>query len=272
MITDHQLYMEKPKGENWGVGVLLIDNGKILLGLRTDNHTWGSPGGGVEDGESPIDAVIREVKEETNLDITALNLTFVARNYSYNEGVIWNSFVFVCHWSQGDMKPQPEEVSELKWVPIESLWDYILFTPTKESIMVTLQRNPELIYPQLVVEKMTSIEQLVDIKNPGRNGGSGVLGASGWQYTKPGSSGSNHTAPKNTTQSNDKIKLLKQSYITYFQNLKEFKKIYTVQDGQFVFPDYNKAKQDGLVNDKMSYTRLFKEQYVHFSLSTKTKS
>ena len=64
-----------------------------------------------------------------------------------------------------------------------------------------------------------------------------------------------------------KLQALKQSYITYFQNLKDFKKIYTVQDGQFVFPKYNKAKQEGLVNDKASYIRLFKEQYVHFALT-----
>lgn len=271
MIMDYQLYSQKPKGDHWGVGVLLLHNGCILLGRRTDNNTWGSPGGGVEDDENPIDAIIREVKEETGLDIEAKHLTFVHRNYSYNEGAIWSSFVFVCDKFDGELKPQVGEVEELKWVPIENLWDYPLFTPTKESIMVTLQRNPELIYPSLVVEKMTSIEQLVDVKNPGRNGGQGVLGTGGWKYKKPGESkGVNRAAPEYKATVNpsiSKLQALKQSYITYFQNLKDFKKIYTVQDGQFVFPEYNKAKQEGLVNDKASYIRLFKEQYVHFALT-----
>ena len=264
---DHQLYMGKPKGETWGVGILLLNNGNILLGRRTDNNTWGSPGGGVEDGENPIDAIIREVKEETGLDINVFNLTFVYRTYSYNEGSIWNSFVFVCDRFSGELKPQAGEVEELKWVPLADLWNYILFTPTRESIMVTLQRNPELIYPELAVEKMTSIEQLVDVKNPGRNGGSGVIGTGGWQYTKPGSKGVNRAAPQQAQPQPNKLAELKQSYIQYFQNLKEFKQVYKVQDGQFVFPEYNNAKADGLVKDKKSYMLLFKEQYVHFALS-----
>jgi mutator protein MutT len=267
MIMDQNLYRAKPKGETWGVGVLLLNNGKMLLGRRTDNNTWGSPGGGVEDDETPIDAIIREVKEETNLDINVFNLTFVYRNYSYNENAIWNSFVFVCDRFTGDMKPQAGEVEELKWVPIEDLWDYVLFTPTRESIMVTLQRNPELKYPQLI-EKMTSIEQLVDIKNPGKNGGMGNLSTAGWQYKKPGSThGVNRALPENNQP--NKLQELKQSYITYFQNLNNFKQVYKVQDGKFVFPEYSNAKSEGLVEDKKSYERLFKEQYIHFALNNK---
>jgi ADP-ribose pyrophosphatase YjhB (NUDIX family) len=52
---------------------LIIENGNILLAkhhdLTIDKIYWCLPGGGVEAGESPEEAVVRELKEETNLDI-----------------------------------------------------------------------------------------------------------------------------------------------------------------------------------------------------------
>ena len=53
-----------------GVGVIIARNeGEILLEKRSDNGLWGLPGGSVVPGESVINAAVREVKEETNLDI-----------------------------------------------------------------------------------------------------------------------------------------------------------------------------------------------------------
>jgi len=53
-----------------GVGVIVVDyNGKILLEKRSDNGMWGLPGGGMEPGESIYKTALREVKEETGLDI-----------------------------------------------------------------------------------------------------------------------------------------------------------------------------------------------------------
>ena len=52
---------------------LIIENGSILLAkhhdLTIDEIYWCLPGGGVEAGETPEEAVVRELKEETNLDI-----------------------------------------------------------------------------------------------------------------------------------------------------------------------------------------------------------
>lgn len=55
---------------------LIIEEGKILLAkhhdLTIDEVYWCLPGGGVEAGESPEQAVVRELKEETNLDIRVI--------------------------------------------------------------------------------------------------------------------------------------------------------------------------------------------------------
>lgn len=50
-------------------GCILNDKGEILLQRRGDCNQWGLPGGTVELGETPQMAAIREVKEETGLDV-----------------------------------------------------------------------------------------------------------------------------------------------------------------------------------------------------------
>ena len=50
---------------------------KYLIGLRSENAKyfplhWDFPGGKLEPGEEPFEGIVREVKEETNLDVRAL--------------------------------------------------------------------------------------------------------------------------------------------------------------------------------------------------------
>lgn len=53
-----------------GTGVILIDNNsRILLACRTDNNEWCLPGGSLEVGETLQKCIVRETKEETNIDI-----------------------------------------------------------------------------------------------------------------------------------------------------------------------------------------------------------
>ncbi|WP_436878026.1 NUDIX domain-containing protein [Mammaliicoccus sciuri] len=63
-----------------GALVLIFNKDKqLLLQLRSDNESWGLPGGTMELGESFEEAATREVYEETNLEIQ--NLKFIT-NFS----------------------------------------------------------------------------------------------------------------------------------------------------------------------------------------------
>ena len=50
------------------LGALIID-GKVILVKRRDCPVWVLPGGKIDDGETPEEAIIRETKEETGYDV-----------------------------------------------------------------------------------------------------------------------------------------------------------------------------------------------------------
>lgn len=54
--------------------IIFDDQNRVLLCHRTDMDVWNLPGGGVEEGELPTEAAIREVKEETGLEIAIAQL------------------------------------------------------------------------------------------------------------------------------------------------------------------------------------------------------
>ena len=61
--------MPKANSMRPAAAVAIIDDDKILMLKRMDNGKWTMPGGTMELDESLIDCAIREVKEETGLDV-----------------------------------------------------------------------------------------------------------------------------------------------------------------------------------------------------------
>lgn len=63
---------------------IIVENaaGQILMIRRRDNGGWGLPAGGLEEKETIQECIIREVKEETGLDILALQVIGVSSNPS----------------------------------------------------------------------------------------------------------------------------------------------------------------------------------------------
>lgn len=118
--------MEKLKEEFTSEGILMhhtvvaliIRNKKYLLVERaTFPSGFALITGHVDDGESPQEALVREVKEEIGVDIISLNLIFegVIGNSSCNKGAdIHRTFVFECRVN-GEIKLNKEENKIWKW-------------------------------------------------------------------------------------------------------------------------------------------------------------
>jgi len=98
-------------------------DGKVLL-LRRDKEPmrgkWTGVGGKTEFSEEPLESCVREVKEETGLDIKP-ELAGIITTINKAEGSKWFLFVYVANGYQGDLKPSQEGI--LKWVNEEKLYE-----------------------------------------------------------------------------------------------------------------------------------------------------
>ncbi len=102
-----------------GVGVIVIRDGKVLLGLRTGSHgagTWAPPGGHLEYGEEVEACARREVQEETGLTLRATSYGSYVSNVLEPEGKHCVT-VFVIGWADaGDPKRvEPDKCSGWYW-------------------------------------------------------------------------------------------------------------------------------------------------------------
>lgn len=103
----------------------------ILFEKRSDNGMWCVPGGAIELGESLEQALAREVKEETSLDISNPKLFDVAANvhmiYPNKDEVYYTDVVYEVNEYTGTLK-YDEESTELKWFKINELPESIMPT------------------------------------------------------------------------------------------------------------------------------------------------
>ena len=114
-----------------GAAAIIVNkHGQILLQSRTDNDRWGLPGGCQELGERFEDTIIREVKEETNLDITEDNLELIAivsgdsrRNEYPNGDVVINNTVLYCVKNYTGELKWDDESKEMRFFDLDNLPD-----------------------------------------------------------------------------------------------------------------------------------------------------
>ncbi|WP_407270208.1 NUDIX hydrolase [Radiobacillus sp. PE A8.2] len=121
-------------------GALVFDaSDRLLLHLRSDNQTWGLPGGYMELGESVSDTARREAFEETGLRLGALEL-FSIYSGPENEKTLQNgdqvSLVqiwFTCKDFGGELVEQNEESLDVKFFELNNLPDN--FFPSQKKVI-----------------------------------------------------------------------------------------------------------------------------------------
>jgi ADP-ribose pyrophosphatase YjhB (NUDIX family) len=93
-----------------GVAAVIFEAGRVLLQRRDDTGRWGLPGGGVEPGESVREAIIREVREETGLEVEPVRLLAVLDGMRLGfSRVPMYSMVFLCRLLGGELRGHPLE-------------------------------------------------------------------------------------------------------------------------------------------------------------------
>jgi len=94
-----------------GVDAALFDDQqRILLIRRTDDDKWSLPCGWVEVGESPVQAIIREVKEETGLDVKPTHILGVYNTKAHLPHRPHNCchILYLCSHTAGDLRISSE--------------------------------------------------------------------------------------------------------------------------------------------------------------------
>lgn len=114
--------------QDGAAAIIVNDKKEILLQSRADRDKWGLPGGCQELGERFEDTIIREVKEETNLDVNIEDLKLVrvvsgpTRKNDYPNGdVVYNNTVlYYIDNYRGELKWDSES-KDMKFFSVDNL-------------------------------------------------------------------------------------------------------------------------------------------------------
>ncbi|MBW4024507.1 MAG: 8-oxo-dGTP diphosphatase MutT [Proteobacteria bacterium] len=120
--------------------VLIDAEGQVLIARRPEGRAmaglWEFPGGKLEAGESPEDALTRELREELGIDVSRTCLApFVFASHAYERFHLLMP-LFLCRRWQG--KPAPREGQTIRWIKPEALGDYP-FLPADRPLLPMLR-------------------------------------------------------------------------------------------------------------------------------------
>ena len=121
--------------------IVINDKNEVLLIHHNAGH-WDFPKGHVEHGETEVQTAIREVKEETNIDVEVNEKYRYVTQYSPKEGVIKEVVYFLAGNISNNKEAQLEEVSEVNWFQIEAALEQITYETSKE-ILIKLKKDLE---------------------------------------------------------------------------------------------------------------------------------
>lgn len=122
--------MEKPRVMGVGFGVMLIRDGKMVLGKRHVDPekassllggagSWTFPGGKLDFGETFEDAVAREVLEETGLQIHSRRLQLISVSNDIVTNAHFVTLGFLHELKEGEPEVrEPDEITMWDWFPI----------------------------------------------------------------------------------------------------------------------------------------------------------
>lgn len=131
------------KTANAGVGILVLRDGKFLLGRRHDDPekadsalhgegTWTMPGGKIDFGLSHVETAVKELAEETGLKVDEKDLEIFDVSSNVAGDAHFITIGFLCRKFRGEPRVmEPDEIVEWKWFPVDSPPEPMFFPSEK---------------------------------------------------------------------------------------------------------------------------------------------
>ena len=109
-------------------------NTEILLIKHINSGHWAFPKGHVEEGETEIETAMREIKEETGIDVIIDQsfreiVTYSPRRDTHKEVVY-----FIAKAKNTDYTPQEDEIADIKWVEISRAGSVLAYENDKSIV------------------------------------------------------------------------------------------------------------------------------------------
>lgn len=128
------------KEKSCGAVVIKEENGKIkFLIIKQHDEYWHFPKGHVEEGETEEETAIREIKEETNIDVEIDNRFRKVITYSPKENTIKDVVFFIGKAKSNDLIIDKSELLEAKWVNAKEVENYFEYEDNKEVFKAALK-------------------------------------------------------------------------------------------------------------------------------------
>jgi len=140
---------EFPERPLVGVGAVIIEQDRILLVKRANEPNkgkWSVPGGLVRTGESLIDALKREIREEVGVEIEVDDVACVGEEIFRNGEVRFHYVIidFFARIIEGCVRPG-SDAQEIKWVPINEV-DKIETVDFVKELVSSISKGRERIF------------------------------------------------------------------------------------------------------------------------------
>ncbi len=120
-MMETKLQREFPLTPLLGVGAVVVHEGRVLLVRRANEPLkgqWTLPGGLLEVGESLLEAVAREVKEETGLEVEPIELVDLVDRIHRDQGRVRYHYViadYLCRVTGGELRAA-SDADAVRWV------------------------------------------------------------------------------------------------------------------------------------------------------------
>ena len=125
-----------------GAVVYTFLNGRIhYVIIQQQEGFHGFPKGHVEKNETEIETAIREVKEETNLDVEIDANKRYTMEYVTDKGTLKQVVLFIAKCTGGEIKAQECEVNDIKWLDFDEAMQTITYDNTRELFKKILKER-----------------------------------------------------------------------------------------------------------------------------------